>query len=65
MLESMEKFEHLVVNNFFLFLFRKKTCNFLQPGTNEQREKLYTIISNLEEQQASYTNLLNLITVNE
>jgi hypothetical protein len=33
------------------------------PNGDQQREKLYTIISNLEEQQAGYANLLNLITV--
>ena len=34
-----------------------------QPGNTQQREKLYSIISNLEEQQVGYINLLNLISV--
>ncbi|UJR15533.1 hypothetical protein I4U23_002472 [Adineta vaga] len=33
------------------------------PGCDEQHEKLRSIIRNLEEQQASYVNLLNLITL--
>lgn len=35
----------------------------LQPGCDEQREKLRSIVANLEQQQASYVNLLNLVTV--
>ncbi|CAF4631142.1 unnamed protein product, partial [Rotaria socialis] len=34
----------------------------LVPGSQEQCEKLYIIIENLEEQRAGYVNLLNLIT---
>ncbi|CAF4287233.1 unnamed protein product [Rotaria sp. Silwood2] len=35
----------------------------LVPGSQEQCEKLHIIIENLEEQQAGYVNLLNLITL--
>ncbi|CAF4541989.1 unnamed protein product [Rotaria socialis] len=35
----------------------------LVPGSQEQCEKLYIIIENLEEQRAGYVNLLNLITL--
>ncbi|CAF2208121.1 unnamed protein product [Rotaria magnacalcarata] len=35
----------------------------LVPGSQEQCEKLYIIIENLEEQQAGYVNLRNLITL--
>ncbi|CAF1233045.1 unnamed protein product [Adineta steineri] len=35
------------------------------PGSDEQREKLHSILTNLEEQQASYVNLLDLITLTE
>ena len=36
----------------------------LKPGSEEQCDKLRVIVANLEEQQAGYVNLLNLITVN-
>ena len=35
----------------------------LKPGSDEQCDKLRVIVANLEEQQAGYVNLLNLITV--
>jgi hypothetical protein len=63
MLESMEKFKHLVVN-IFLFFFLNYSYDLFQPGSIEQSEKLRVIIANLEEQKAGYVNLLNLITVN-
>lgn len=64
MLESMDKFKHLMVDNhscacFIVFFFT------FQPSADEQRQKLETIISNLEEQKASYTNLFDLITTTE
>ena len=45
-------------------MYLKYSYILLQPGSEEQCEKLRIIISNLEEQQAGYVNLLNLITVN-
>ena len=35
----------------------------VKPGSEEQCDKLRVIVANLEEQQAGYVNLLNLITV--
>jgi cbb3-type cytochrome oxidase subunit 3 len=64
MLESMEKFKHLVVNRYFSFFFLLILYFVFQPGTAEQSDKLRVIIENLEEQKAGYVNLLNLITVN-
>lgn len=64
MLESMDRFKHLVVS-IFLSISNWFVFSSLQPGTQEQSEKLRVIIANLEEQKAGYVNLLNLITVNE
>lgn len=64
MLDSMEQFKDLVVGDRAKEKDRWIGETFsLQPGSEEQCEKLRMIINSLSEQQTGYVNLLNLINV--